>query len=256
MARAINNFVPGQDHFLSEKTLRNWLSGKSRSIEEWDKLIAVAYVLHMGVRDVEQMLNISELPALEQLYPVAEEPFREYIEILLWKKDRFNLSKQTRILTILDSLISNLTIASQESYEWHKFAEGINMYIDRPQARQTFRYIPHELRDERILITANNDKRSSAKDLDFIAFTVNQNAKVYIVYTTKNTLLERSWLNEENGWFNENFEVVTTLLNDENGRKISSKLFQADTRVELGGNGGTGEETSMYHVVVVPVAEN
>ena len=147
-------------------------------------------------------------------------------------------------------LVSGLTVGSGEAYEWFTLTAGENLYIDR-----TYTYsspVPPLLDGQVALRTANDDKASPATTPDFVAFTVNQNATVLVLYTLVNTTLETDWLNGTGGWGAEGFTVATTLAGAESDRRVRSRFFAGGSLVELGGNGATSGTSSMYTVVVVP----
>ena len=136
------------------------------------------------------------------------------------------------------------------AYTWAVLSAGTMMYIDRTY---TFNApVPAALDGEVVLQTANNDKMSSTSVPNFVSFTVNQDATVYVLYTNVNTTLEADWLNGANGWTPEAFTVPTSLPAGESARLVQSKFFASGSAVTLPGNGATSGTSSMYNIVVVP----
>jgi hypothetical protein len=151
-----------------------------------------------------------------------------------------------------NSLVSGLSVASGKPYDLSTLTPDTLMYLDR---NFTYTTIPDPLAGKPVLRTDNDDKFSDAADLDFIKFTVNQDARVYVLYTTVNTTLTSIWLNGANGWADESMTVTTTLSPGEANRLVRSKFYRAGNMVQLGGNGSTSGTSSMYTVVVVPAVQ-
>ena len=147
-------------------------------------------------------------------------------------------------------LVSGLSVGSGEPYEWFTMAAGEDLYIDRSYAYSA--PVPAVANGQITLRTANDDKFSPATTPDFITFTANQDATVFVLYTLVNTTLEADWLNGAGGWGAEGFTVATTLAGAESDRRVRSRFFTGGNLVELGGNGATSGTSSMYTVVVVP----
>ena len=151
----------------------------------------------------------------------------------------------------VSTLIMDFAVASERPYQWQLLQPERKMYVDRSDF--LFVEVPSELEDQPLLVTANDDKGSNADDQDFISFRMQQDTMVYVLYTTNNAELEDAWLSAENGWVAEEAVASTTLPINEKARYIRSKLYEAGSTVQLGGNGGTNYNTSMYNVAVAPV---
>lgn len=158
-----------------------------------------------------------------------------------------NLSITASFSPIQNSdLISNLTISNGKPYVWVDMINGQNMYIDRTY---TFTSVPATLLGQKLLLTANDDKKSG-NSLPLVSFKVNKDAIVYVLYTTVSTTLSSSWLTAAYGWTDEPYTVSSNLPGSEATRYIRSKAFTAGSLVELKGNGSTSGTSSMYNVVV------
>jgi len=149
---------------------------------------------------------------------------------------------------VQEALTSNLVVASGRPAEWFDLSVGDALYTDRSFG---FASVPEGFLDQLTLRPANDDKFSAASNTAFITFTLAQEARVYVVYTTVNTSLATTWCTAANGWQSESSTIGTTLPGAEAVRQIRSKIFPPG-QVALGGNGATSGTSSMYHVIVIP----
>ena len=149
-----------------------------------------------------------------------------------------------------DVTISGLTVASGEQYVVNYGAFDVNapMYIDRGQ--NYFTVVPPELAGETYIQTAYGDKFSSTSVNNFVSFTIDLKAEVYVLYTNLNTTLETDWLNAGYGWIDSGFTVGSNFGGEESVRHVRSKVFDGGATIELPGNGSTKNKSSMYTIVV------
>ncbi|MCI0437811.1 MAG: hypothetical protein L0177_01615 [Chloroflexi bacterium] len=138
---------------------------------------------------------------------------------------------------IASLVISNLSVASGNSYEWATLDVGVQPYVDRDY---TFTQVPGELAGLDLLKTANSDKTASQQP--FISFDANQAATVYIAYDDR--LGRPAWMSE--------FEDTGHDLQISAGTNYSvwARDFPAGN-VTLGPNMGVSN-SSMYVVLLAP----
>ncbi|WP_242919899.1 kelch repeat-containing protein [Pontibacter liquoris] len=141
------------------------------------------------------------------------------------------------------ALVSNVSASSGRSYKVADLAVGALPYTDRTY---TITSVPSSLTGATLVLTANDDKKSTSSAL--LTFDLSETATIYVAYDPRGTALP-SWLS---GW---------TKLSDKigiNDSKISamnlySKSFAAG-KVTLGGNlasPAAGAENN-YFVVAKP----
>lgn len=142
-----------------------------------------------------------------------------------------------------DVTVSDISVDSLEPYTAHMdLAVGDLEYIDRDY---TYSSMPVEIEGHTYIRTANDDKFSDGADSDFLRFTIDQDATIYVAHDNRITT-KPSWL----GLFTDTgIEVETT--------DVTLTLFKKDFtagQVSLGGNGAMSS-LSMYTVMAVPVGE-
>lgn len=71
LASQVNQLL-GQKSFLHRSTVRNWRTGFSKQVRYWQQLVAVAAVLHLNRRQLEELLYVAGLPTLCELQKDAE----------------------------------------------------------------------------------------------------------------------------------------------------------------------------------------
>lgn len=135
--------------------------------------------------------------------------------------------------------IQTLKIAnlSQPVYKVRTVQTNDSVFVDRAYTIQS---LPDELLNRLRIVTANNDKGSTA--VPFLSFTVNQHVNVYVAYDRRLTVLP-TWLQS---WTSTSAVVKTS----DSEFLCYRKNFQPGL-VNLGGNFGTGS-CSMYMVFVEP----
>ena len=147
-------------------------------------------------------------------------------------------------------ILTNFRTDSRFRYEWAPLLSGGQMYTDRGYF---YIGVPPDLSGFPALKPANDDKYSSAEQVDFITFTLTRKARVYIIYTNLNTRLEARWLTGVNGWQREKLLIETTLTENKSTRLVRSREFPAGAKVALGGNGCEIYDCDMFTVVIEPV---
>ncbi|MCA9758423.1 MAG: hypothetical protein KDA27_21685 [Candidatus Eisenbacteria bacterium] len=152
-----------------------------------------------------------------------------------------------------DFPISNLVVASGETYRVTSMDIGRPVYTDRSY---TYLEAPGHFGERPVIQTANDDKRSDAYDSDFLSFTLEEAAYVYVMYSPINATLHQRWLRPARGWSSiPDLVDTTTPPEEQSGRDVRRKFFAEPGRVELGGNGGSSG-SNMYSVLVLPLSSN
>jgi PKD repeat protein len=133
--------------------------------------------------------------------------------------------------------IANITVSTNNNYQTAFLAVGSKYYIDRTY---TLTSIPDYLQGVYWIKTANSDKAETTSN--FLSFTVNQPATVYIGYDKRiNTL--PNWL--------QSFEKINDVLIDDQGVtfQLYKKTFSRGT-ITLGANQGMSD-SNMYTIALV-----
>ena len=118
---------------------------------------------------------------------------------------------------------------------------GVEVYSDR---KFTYSDVPSKLSGSSIIQTANSDKKLS--DKEFLRFSINIPAEVYIAWDTRNKSAE---------WLTAKFKKTDMQVKLSDNTKFN--LYKAEFpagRVVLGGNQG-GDRSSMYQVFLKKVSE-
>lgn len=152
-----------------------------------------------------------------------------------------------------DFPISNLVVASGETYRLSTMDIGRQVYADRSY---TYIEAPDHFPERTVIQSANDDKRSDASDSDFLSFTLDEPGYVYVMYSPINATLHEEWLRPFRGWEPvTEFVDTTTPPEEQSGRDVRRKFFDGLDRVELGGNGGESG-SNMYSVLVITLSDN
>lgn len=118
---------------------------------------------------------------------------------------------------------------------------GVEVYSDR---KFTYSDVPAKLSGSSIIQTANNDKK--VKDKEFLEFSINIPAEVYIAWDKRNKSAE---------WLTSKFKKTDLKVKLSDGTEFN--LFKAEFpagRVVLGGNEGSSQ-SSMYQVFLKKVSK-
>jgi len=148
--------------------------------------------------------------------------------------EEISISIQQPISPAPDSLISNLSVASNKDYLIESALDnGKKSYIDRSY---TYQNVPDSLKNAHFIVPANDDK--SQKDNSFLSLDVNQQVTVYIAFDSR-AASAPAWLD---GFSNTGMELISADV----PMILYKKEFNAGT-VTLGGN---EVGYNMYTVIV------
>jgi hypothetical protein len=150
--------------------------------------------------------------------------------------------------SVVERLISNFYVITGGNYQWGILSPGSKMFVNR---KHRYTEVPQDLEGQLYLKTSNTDKYYEAVD-PIYSFTLREDVTIYILYSDAYTQLEEVWLNDRNGWKEEEYIVKTSLSKKKSNRKVRSKAFKKGIDVELLGNGCILKNCDMYTVVMVP----
>jgi hypothetical protein len=156
---------------------------------------------------------------------------------------------QVEAQKLRNELIGDFSVNSNLESSWTLIGPGSKMYTDRSY---TYTAVPEVVLGNLAFQPANDDKFFSETDPPYLSFRLKKKATVYVVYTNLSTNLVLRWLNENNGWKDEEFTIGTTLWSYKSLRFVKSQTFPENAEVKLGGNGCTQDNCDMYTVIIAP----
>lgn len=167
-----------------------------------------------------------------------------------YKKEQQVIEKmQVEAQQLKEELIADLEVNSARATNWTLIFSGSRMYSDRNYIYST---VPPELTGNLVLQPANDDKFYKGAAPPFITFRLKKSAKIYVLFTPVSTTLVTQWLNEKEGWVDEEFVVETSIGSFKARRFVKSQYFPEDALVEFGGNGCLVDNCDTFTVVIIP----
>jgi hypothetical protein len=135
------------------------------------------------------------------------------------------------------------------------FAAGALQYVDRQSpAYQIVAPVPTALNGQTFIQTAEGDSSADAGGANFLSFTLEQSATVYVAHDVQVVPLP--------AWLTSNFLDTGVSVANNNGSpgstfEIYSNIYPSGAQVQLGANTATGTTAySMYSVIVAPTPVN